>query len=65
MYSKPLFAGLFGVGMGKGRLWIGLPYFVCAGFAVVALVGMGFVRVPEGQGGEGEGEGEEEGESTG
>jgi MFS family permease len=56
MYSGPLLAGLFSLGMRKGGQWIGLPYLVLAGFAAMALVVMAFVRLPKGQavGGEGE-----------
>jgi len=58
MYSGPLLAGLFSVGMRKGGQWVGLPYLVLAGFAAVALVVMAFVRLPKIQavGGEDEGE---------
>ncbi|KAE9367111.1 MFS general substrate transporter [Stipitochalara longipes BDJ] len=56
MYSGPLLAGLFSVGMSKRRQWIGLPYLVLAGFAAVGGVAMGFVRLPRSPVISGEGE---------
>jgi len=56
MYAGPLLAGLFSVGMRKGGGWIGLPYLVLAGFAVVALVVLLFVRLPGAQDVSGENE---------
>jgi MFS family permease len=56
MYSGPLLAGLFSVGMRKGGQWIGLPYLVLAGFAAMALAVMAFVRLPKSKAIAGEGE---------
>jgi MFS family permease len=60
MYSGPLLAGLFSVGMTKRGKWIGLPYLVLAGFAALGGVVMGFVRLPRSPAIGGESEEEED-----
>ena len=60
MYSGPLLAGLFSVGMSKRGKWIGLPYLVLAGFAALGGVVIGFVRLPRSPAIGGESEEEED-----
>ncbi|KAJ0164568.1 hypothetical protein CTA2_708 [Colletotrichum tanaceti] len=45
-FTEPMLAGLFGLGMRLGGLWIGLPYVGVAGFCIAALGLLLLVRLP-------------------
>jgi PCFT/HCP family folate transporter-like MFS transporter 1/3 len=45
----PVLAWCFGVGLSRGGMWRGLPWFYAAGLLVVALGALMFVRRPEGE----------------
>ncbi|KAK6215273.1 major facilitator superfamily transporter [Colletotrichum tabaci] len=49
-FTEPMLAGLFGLGMRLGGLWIGLPYVGVAGFCIAALGLLLFVRLPPPEG---------------
>jgi MFS-type transporter involved in bile tolerance (Atg22 family) len=47
IYSQPMLAGLFSLGLGLGGAWVGLPYLGLAGLLVISIVLLSFVRLSE------------------
>ncbi|KAJ5279150.1 hypothetical protein N7478_004522 [Penicillium angulare] len=50
LFGGPALAWLFDVGMGRGGLWVGLPYFGLTGAFLLCFVGLLFVNAPAGLG---------------
>ncbi|KAJ5746314.1 hypothetical protein N7520_011496 [Penicillium odoratum] len=46
LFGGPVFTWLFGVGLERGGVLVGLPYFGLAGAFILCLVGLLFVRAP-------------------
>ncbi|KAJ5106730.1 Major facilitator superfamily domain general substrate transporter [Penicillium angulare] len=50
LFGGPALAWLFDVGMGRGGMWVGLPYFGLTGAFLLCFVGLLFVNAPAGSG---------------